>query len=85
MSKIFLQYKALFQKQWYFMLQTRYKYILNIQEGNDIIPRLSRNTRLPRVFANSGELLHFMHRGRFFKFAQICSLFVEVNPNLMDK
>ena len=26
-----------------------------------------------------------MKRGSFFKFAQICLLFVEVNPNLMDK
>ena len=26
-----------------------------------------------------------MERGSFFKFAQICSLSVEVNPNLMDK
>ena len=39
------------------MFQTIQKYILDIQERNDIILPLSRNNRLPRVFVSSGELL----------------------------
>ena len=88
---IFLHYKALFQKQWYFMFQTMNKYILNIQEDNDIILPLSSGTKLNclvclceqrRVVAFVDR--HNMERGSFFKFAQICLLSVDVNPKLMD-